>query len=108
MIIAIVLFLIVVLICILFTTFDEEDTKNNDDNYEENDHQGWIYLECEKDKYFFSEKLLSWKEAFEECKLFGGWLVNVGTQSEQNCLVDYGRAQNYNEWFWTDGRHTTK
>lgn len=62
----------------------------------------------QKDKYFFSEKLLSWKEAFEECKLFGGWLVNVGTQSEQNCLVDYGRAQNYNEWFWTDGRQTTK
>ena len=46
---------------------------------------------------------MSWKEAFEECKLFGGWLVNIGSQSEQNCLLELGRTQEYNEWFWTDG-----
>merc|ERR1712126_237481 len=63
----------------------------------------WENLECERGhKYLFSEVTLSWTEARIECELYGGWLVDVNSLQEHNCLLRYGNLQGFNTWFWTD------
>ena len=32
-----------------------------------------------------------------------GYLVHVGSQQEQNCLLKFGHAEGYRNWYWTDG-----
>ena len=56
-------------------------------------------------KYLFSDIQLNWEDAMAECQLYGGWLVNIGGQIEQNCLVKHGLIQGYDAWYWTDGNH---
>ena len=46
-----------------------------------------------------------WTEAFAECELYGGWLVNIADIKEQNCLMTHASAQNYNTWYWTGGKN---
>ena len=38
-------------------------------------------------KYLFSDTSSTWVEAWAECELLGGWLVHIGSQQEQNCLL---------------------
>ena len=38
-----------------------------------------------------------------ECELYGGWLVDINSLEEQNCLLRHGNAQGYNTWYPTDG-----
>ena len=38
-------------------------------------------------KYLFSDTSSGWVEAWAECELLGGWLVHIGSQQEQNCLL---------------------
>ena len=33
-----------------------------------------------------------------------GYLVHVGSQQEQNCLLKFGHSQGYKAWYWTDGK----
>ena len=54
-------------------------------------------------KYLFSDTALSWQDARAECALYGGWLVNIQTVEEQNCLVRHGRSQGLDTWYLTDG-----
>ena len=67
----------------------------------------WVDLECEAGhKYLFSEITLNFEDAMGECGLYGGWLVSIGGQAEQNCLLRHGRSQGYDAWYWTDGNLT--
>ena len=54
-------------------------------------------------KYLFSEIKHNWVDAAAECELYGGWLVNIESLAEQNCLVRYGNTHGLNAWYWTDG-----
>merc|ERR1712243_485736 len=63
----------------------------------------WQNLECEQGhKYLFSEIVHNWEDSIAECRLYGGWLVDIKDQKEQNCLMRYGISQGYNDWFHTD------
>ena len=33
-----------------------------------------------------------------------GYLVHIGSQQEQNCLLKFGHAEGYKNWYWTDGK----
>ena len=33
-----------------------------------------------------------------------GYLVHIGSQQEQNCLLKFGHAEGYRNWYWTDGK----
>ena len=65
----------------------------------------WLDLECEDGhKYLFSEITMSWEEARGECALYGGWLVDLRTREEQNCILRGARAAEVIEgWYWHDG-----
>ena len=56
-------------------------------------------------KYLFSDSLLPWTDAVDECKLYGGWLVSLDNLKEQNCLLRYGMSQGFDAWYWHDGMH---
>ena len=61
-------------------------------------------IDCkEGHKYLFSEITHNWVDAAAECELYGGWLVNIESLAEQNCLVRYGNTHGLNSWYWTDG-----
>ena len=65
----------------------------------------WENLECQKGhKYLFSELSADWPEAYAECALYGGFLVNIGGIAEQNCLLRHASSQNYDNWYWTAGK----
>ena len=68
----------------------------------------WQELHCEEGhKYLFSEVKMTWEEARGECQLYGGWLVDLRTRREQNCLLRYAQAAGVTEdWYWHDGKHT--
>ena len=54
----------------------------------------------------FSDTTNSWDEAQTECELYGGWLVNIGSVQEQNCLMRFGHSKtelSMDKWYWTDG-----
>merc|ERR1712029_921473 len=64
----------------------------------------WQDLECEKGhKYLFSEEARPWQDAKEECELYGGWLVDIRSQAEANCLMRYGTSLGDCHSYWTDG-----
>merc|ERR1712064_29225 len=64
----------------------------------------WENLECEVGhKYLFVNAPNTWDNAILECQANGGWLVDINSQSEQNCLMRYGKSQGFNHWYWTDG-----
>merc|ERR1712133_218370 len=66
----------------------------------------WQNLECERGhRYLFSEDERVWDDALAECTLYGGWLANIGSIWEQNCILRYGKLQNLHAWFWT-GAHS--
>ena len=57
-------------------------------------------------KYLFSDATHTWDEALTECELYGGWLVNIGSVTEQNCLMRFGHSKtelSMDKWYWTDG-----
>ena len=54
-------------------------------------------------KYLYSDGARGWEDARAECALYGGWLVNIQTVEEQNCLVRHGRSQGLDTWYLTDG-----
>ena len=54
-------------------------------------------------KYLFSETTLPWLEAKDECELYGGWLVDIRSQGEANCLMRYGMSLGVCKPYWTDG-----
>merc|ERR1719158_2248749 len=63
----------------------------------------WENLECEPGhKYLFSEVAMTWEEARVECDLYGGWLVNINSLEEQNCLLRHGNYEGYDTWYHTD------
>ena len=64
----------------------------------------WEDLECEPGyKYLFSDIQVPWEDARVECELYGGWLVDINSLEEQNCLLRHGNAQGYDTWYHTDG-----
>merc|ERR1719481_409769 len=64
----------------------------------------WEEIECEAGhKYLFSEDQKPWPDAKVECELYGGWLVDIGSQEEQNCLIKFARSQELLTWWWHDG-----
>ena len=54
-------------------------------------------------KYLFSDTAYTWEDAMAECQLYGGWLVSIGSQREQNCLIRHGLSLGKDTWHWTDG-----
>ena len=52
--------------------------------------------------YLFSEEARPWLEAKAECELYGGWLVDIRSQAEANCLMRYGMDLGC-QYYWTDG-----
>ena len=64
------------------------------------------HVDQEGHKYLFSDTTHTWDEALVECELYGGWLVNIGSVQEQNCLMKFAHsaAELVNKWYWTDGR----
>ena len=65
----------------------------------------WHLIQCEAGhKYLFSDEVRSWQDARDECELYGGWLLSIGSQREQNCLVRYAHSSGlHTGWFWHDG-----
>ena len=57
---------------------------------------------------FYTEELHTWEDAIAECRLFGGWLLDVTDIAEHNCLMRYGNSQGWDIWFWTDGKFKLK
>ena len=56
-------------------------------------------------KYLFNtEEGHTWEDAIAECQLYGGWLIDVTSLAEHNCLMRYGNSQGFENWFWTDGK----
>jgi len=67
--------------------------------------QPWKHLQCQKGhKYFFSTRRETWETSLTECKLYGGWLLEINNQAEQDCLLKYAWNQNFNDWYWTDAK----
>merc|ERR1711973_467005 len=63
----------------------------------------WQNLECEEGyKYLFSEIEHNWNDARAECELYGGWLVDVNSIEEHNCIMRYGKSQGFDKEFWID------
>ena len=62
----------------------------------------WVQLGCDSEQYLFSDSTSTWDEAREDCMLYGGALVMVGTLGEYNCLLRYGNSHGFRTWFWTD------
>ena len=61
---------------------------------------GWENLKCQPGhKYLFSETELSWYDAREECELYGGWLLSLGSRQEQNCLLSHAQDKVRRDWF---------
>merc|ERR1711874_63563 len=65
---------------------------------------GWEDLQCEEGhKYLFSDIKLTWQDAREECELYGGWLLSINSQREQNCLVRFAHSSGLQaDYFWHD------
>merc|ERR1712038_585842 len=65
---------------------------------------GWENLQCERGhKYLFSDTKHSWQDARDECELYGGWLLSINSQQEQNCLVRFAHSTGLQTgWFWHD------
>ena len=64
----------------------------------------WVSLNCDGDhQYFFSDQKLSWFDASNECNLYGGYLLALDSQYEQNCLLKYGKTANIANWYWHQG-----
>ena len=42
-------------------------------------------------------------DAVAECELYGGWLVNIESLAEQNCLMRYAQKNSLLANYWTDG-----
>ena len=65
----------------------------------------WHDLQCEPGhKYLFSDLYHTWQDAREECELYGGWLLSINSQQEQNCLVRFAHSSGLQAgWFWHDG-----
>ena len=63
------------------------------------------HVDQEGHKYLFSDATHTWDEALVECELYGGWLVNIGSVTEQNCLMRFGHSKTelVDKWYWTDG-----
>ena len=51
----------------------------------------------------FSDFSADWPEAFAECELNGGWLVDIDNIGEHNCLLRHASAQNFKNYYWTGG-----
>ena len=66
----------------------------------------WENLECEPGhKYLFSEVTMTWEDARVECDLYGGWLVDINSLEEHNCLLRHGNSQGYAAWYHIDGNY---
>ena len=70
------------------------------------DLPSWHNLNCEEGhKYLFSDETRPWQEARDECELYGGWLLDINSQREQNCLLRFAHSSGLHAgWFWHDGR----
>jgi len=83
----------------------EEDSVIDMEEAEHVDTQPWKHLHCQKGhKYLFSNLSVTWETAVAQCKLYGGWLLEINNQAEQNCLLKYGWTLGSNAWFWTDAK----
>ena len=62
-------------------------------------------LKCQAGhKYLFNtEEKHTWDDAVAECRLYGGWFLDITDIAEYNCLLRYGNSQGFQNWFWTDG-----
>ena len=51
----------------------------------------------------FSEVQHSWYDARDECQLYGGWLLSLGSRQEQNCILKFAQDNVRTDWYWHDG-----
>merc|ERR1711935_459101 len=64
----------------------------------------WHNLNCEQGhKYFFSDDKLRWGLAIHGCERMGGWLLQIKSIDEQNCVVKYAQNHNKLNWWFHDG-----
>ena len=45
----------------------------------------------------------SWYDARDECHLYGGWLLSLGSRQEQNCILKFAQDNVRTDWYWHDG-----
>ena len=53
--------------------------------------------------YLFSEELLEWEEARDMCSLLGGFLVQIESQHENNCILKFCVETELTDWWWSSG-----
>ena len=59
-----------------------------------------VSLNCDGDHpYLFSDQKLSWFDASDDCNMYGGYLLALNSQYEQNCLLKYGKIANIANWY---------
>merc|ERR1719312_1950666 len=64
----------------------------------------WQPLGCQPGhKYLFSFRTRTWQDAMDECALYNGWLLRIGTRREQNCLIRYAREAGLSAVYYHDG-----
>ena len=67
----------------------------------------WHEIDCGdgyNSKYLFSDVSHTWQDARGECELYGGWLLYINNQQEQNCLVRFAHSIGLQTgYFWHDG-----
>ena len=64
----------------------------------------WVSLGNEGHKYLFSDEAVDWNSAREMCQLLGGYLVQIQSRHENNCLLAYGQNNLSPVVWWTSGK----
>merc|ERR1712203_675469 len=57
--------------------------------------------------YLFSEDTRTWNDAYGECELYGGHLVQIDGLAENFCLLKYAHADGLSDWYWHSGNDIT-
>merc|ERR1712037_220965 len=59
------------------------------------------WVEACNGSYLFSEDKKTWNDAYGECELYGGHLVQIDGLAENFCLLKYAHAEGLAaDWYW--------
>jgi len=50
--------------------------------------------------YLFSKDKTTWSDAYGECELYGGHLLQIDGLAENFCLLKYAHAEAPADWYW--------
>merc|ERR1711962_992548 len=58
------------------------------------------WMEACNGTYLFSEDKKTWSDAYGECELYGGHLLQIDGLAENFCLLKYAHAEAPVDWYW--------